>query len=113
MNNLVKRKRAFVTAPLIGYDTKIASGAPGEIERDVLEKMNVDLEGFKVPAMDKMGSKGLRREILLGVDPQYSISEDELNAGKYSVKLDFSLPKGSYATTVLREYMKVEPSRMS
>ena len=113
MNNLVKRKRAFVTAPLIGYDTKIASGVPGEIERDVLEKLNVDLEGFKVPSMEKMGSKGLRREILLAVDPQYSISEDELNAGKYSVKLDFSLPKGSYATTVLREYMKVEPSRMS
>ncbi|NYT19352.1 MAG: tRNA pseudouridine(13) synthase TruD, partial [Methanosarcinales archaeon] len=75
--------------------------------------LDVPLEGFKVPAMDKMGSKGLRREILLGVDPQYTIDEDELNEGKYKVTLDFSLPKGSYATTVLREYMKVEPSRMS
>jgi tRNA pseudouridine13 synthase len=29
------------------------------------------------------------------------------------VTLDFSLPKGSYATTILREYMKVEPLKMS
>lgn len=113
MNNLVKRKRAFVTAPLVGYDTELASGIPGEIESDVLEKLDVPIEGFKVPAMDKMGSKGLRREILLGVEPHYIIAEDELNTGKYSVTLDFNLPKGSYATTVLREYMKVEPSRMS
>ncbi|WP_440953492.1 tRNA pseudouridine(13) synthase TruD [Methanococcoides sp. FTZ1] len=113
MNNLIKRKRAFVTAPLFGYDTPIASGIPGEIEKSVLEELDVPLEGFKVPSMDKMASKGIRREILLGVDPNYSISEDELNPGKFSVTLDFSLPKGSYATTVLREYMKVEPSRMS
>ncbi|MGM0771918.1 MAG: tRNA pseudouridine(13) synthase TruD [Halobacteriota archaeon] len=113
MNNLIKRKRAFVTAPLIGYDTQMASGVPGEIERKVLEQFDVPLEGFKVPSMDKMASKGLRREILLGVSPNYTIGEDELNPGKYSITLDFSLPKGSYATTVLREYMKVEPSRMS
>jgi len=113
MNNLVRRNRAFVTAPLIGHSSELASGVPGEIEREVIEELNVPIEGFKVPSMEELSSKGLRREILLSADPKYTIGEDELNEGKYKVTLDFSLPKGSYATTILREYMKVEPLKMS
>lgn len=113
MNNLVRRNRAFVTAPLIGHSTELASGVPGEIERGVIEELNVPIEGFKVPSMEELSSKGLRREILLSADPKYTVGEDELNEGKYKVTLDFSLAKGSYATTILREYMKVEPLKMS
>ncbi|MCM1986222.1 tRNA pseudouridine(13) synthase TruD [Methanococcoides seepicolus] len=113
MNNLVRRNRAFITAPLIGHSSELASGVPGEIEREVIEELNVPIEGFKVPSMEELSSKGLRREILLSADPKYTIGEDELNEGKYKVTLDFSLPKGSYATTILREYMKVEPLKMS
>ncbi|MCD4800378.1 MAG: tRNA pseudouridine(13) synthase TruD [Methanococcoides sp.] len=113
MNNLVRRNRAFVTAPLIGHSSELASGVPGEIERGIIEELNVPIEGFKVPSMEQLNSKGLRREILLSADPKYTIGEDELNEGKYKVTLDFSLPKGSYATTILREYMKVEPLKMS
>jgi tRNA(Glu) U13 pseudouridine synthase TruD len=34
------------------------------------------------------------------------LSEDEENAGKKMVSLSFMLRKGSYATVVLREFMK-------
>ncbi len=113
MNNLIKRKRAFVTAPLIGYDTLLAQGMQGEIEQAMIDKMDVPLEGFRIPAMEKMGSKGMRREILLGVEPGYSISKDEINTDMQKISLTFSLPRGSYATTVLREYMKTDPLQMS
>ncbi|MBW6469741.1 MAG: tRNA pseudouridine(13) synthase TruD [Methanosarcinaceae archaeon] len=113
INNLIKRRRAFVTAPLIGYSTEWASGQQGEIEHRIFEKSGVPIEGFKVPAMPELASKGLRREMLLYAQPEYVASEDELNAGKTKTLLEFSLPKGSYATTLLREYMKVDPKRMS
>jgi tRNA pseudouridine13 synthase len=113
MNNLIKRGRAFVTAPLVGYDTEFASALPGEIEHRVFGETGIPVEGFKVPLMPEMGSKGLRRAILLNAEPSFTISEDELNPGKTKAVLEFSLPKGSYATTLLREYMKVEPARMS
>lgn len=106
MNNLINRGRAFVTAPLVGYDTQFAEGRPGEIERQVVKELNIDLEGFKVPAMPELASKGLRREIVLPFKPEYSAGEDEINTGKTKLILEFSLPKGGYATTVLREYMK-------
>lgn len=106
INNLINRGRAFVTAPLVGYETQFAEGAPGEIERAVVRELNIDLEGFKVPLMPELSSKGLRREIILPFSPEFSVAEDERNSGKTKVVLEFSLQKGSYATTVLREYMK-------
>jgi tRNA pseudouridine13 synthase len=113
MNRLLKKKRAFITAPLPGYATEFASGLPGEIEQKVLEEFNVPLNGFNIEKIPEMSSKGTRREILLQVEPKFEASEDELNPGKSKAILEFMLPKGSYATTVLREYMKVDPLQMS
>ncbi|MDO9098322.1 MAG: tRNA pseudouridine(13) synthase TruD, partial [Candidatus Methanoperedens sp.] len=107
INNLINRGRAFVTAPIVGYETQFAEGKPGEIERAVINELNVDLEGFRVLAMPELSSKGLRREIILPFKPEFGVAEDELNVGKTKVTLEFSLQKGSYATTVLREYMKL------
>lgn len=113
MNNLVKRRRAFVTAPLIGYDTPLASEVPGKIEREIFEEAGIPAGSFRVKGLPELASAGLRREILLHCEPSFEISEDELNPGKSKAVLSFMLPKGSYATTVLREYMKVEPMKMS
>ncbi len=106
INNLISRGRAFVTAPLIGYDTQFSEGRMGEIEQEVIKELNIDTEGFKVPGMPEIASKGLRREIVLPVKPEFSVMEDEVNSGKTKVVLEFTLQKGGYATVVLREYMK-------
>lgn len=107
ITNLITRGRAFVTAPLVGFDTQFAQGKAGEIEQAVVRELNIKVEGFKVPAIPELASKGLRREIIVPFKPEFSVSEDELNAGKTKVVLGFSLQKGSYATTILREYMKL------
>jgi tRNA pseudouridine13 synthase len=113
MNRLIKRKRAFITALLPGYKTEFASGIPGEIEQEVIQELKVPLKGFHVDEIPEMSSKGIRREILLQVEPKVEVAVDELNAAKSKVVLEFMLPKGSYATTLLREYMKVDPLYMS
>ncbi len=56
--------------------------------------------------MPEIASKGLRREIVLPVRPGFLVMEDEANAGRTKVVLEFTLQKGGYATIVLREYMK-------
>jgi tRNA(Glu) U13 pseudouridine synthase TruD len=35
-----------------------------------------------------------------------TVSEDELNAGRYKVCFGFELLRGAYATIVMREFMK-------
>ncbi|HII93658.1 MAG TPA: tRNA pseudouridine(13) synthase TruD [Methanosarcina sp.] len=113
MNRLIKRNRAFITAPLPGYTTEFASCIPGEIEQEVLKELKVPLQGFNIEKVPEMSSRGTRREVLLQVEPKFEVEEDELNPEKSKVVLEFMLPKGSYATTVLREYMKVDPLQMS
>jgi len=113
VNRLIKRNRAFITAPLPGYSTEFASGIPGEIDQEVLQELKVPLEGFDITEIPEMSSKGTRREVLLQAEPKFELAADELNPGKSKAVLEFMLPKGSYATIVLREYMKVDPLQMS
>jgi len=92
------RGRAFVTAPLVGTETEFGAGEPGEIERAVMADLGVEPTDFDLP--DAFHSTGTRRSILVSAEP--TISQDPLT-------LSFSLPKGSYATVLLREFLKTSP----
>ena len=92
------RGRAFVTAPLVGTDTDLADGEPGEIERDVLEEVGVEPADFDLPG--EFHSEGTRRAVLVRTD--LDVRQDPLT-------FEFALPKGSYATVLLREYLKTDP----
>ncbi|TMT85933.1 tRNA pseudouridine(13) synthase TruD [Haloterrigena sp. H1] len=93
-----ERGRAFVTAPLVGTETELADGEQGEIERAVLDELDLEPADFDLPG--EFHSTGTRRAILLRTD--LSLETDLLT-------LSFALPKGSYATVVSREYLKVDP----
>jgi tRNA pseudouridine13 synthase len=92
------RGRAFVTAPLIGAETELADGEPGEIEREILTDVGIEPSDFELPG--EFRSTGARRAILvrtdLAVDPE-------------TLTFSFALPSGSYATALLREYQKGGP----
>lgn len=98
INRHIERNRAFVTAPLVGTETELGEGKPGEIERAVLSEAGISSADFGLP--EEFHSTGTRRAILLTTD--LSIQRDPL-------VFDFSLPSGSYATVLLREYLKCNP----
>ena len=98
----VRAGRAFVTITLFGSDGDLAEGEMGEIERKVIEENGLSHEDFIIPELPRCTSKGSRREILCPLkDIGYEMSDD-------GYKLRFSLPKGNYATCLLREFMKSE-----
>lgn len=100
VNRLARRSRAYVTLPLIGYESRLTSGVQGEIERKILGDEEVSLENFKLSATKELSSPGSRRAAFLRVLPQVRLE------GR-TAELEFFLPPGSYATTILREYMKI------
>jgi len=98
----------IATAALFGFDSTLASATSGEIEKEVLEKESIELAQFKVKSFPELSCRGSRKKIAL--IPQnlkiVEISPDEFCEGKLKQKISFSLDKGNYATTVLRELMK-------
>ncbi|MDQ2049157.1 tRNA pseudouridine(13) synthase TruD [Natronolimnohabitans sp. A-GB9] len=96
-----ERGRAFVTAPLVGTETELADGEQGAIERAVLDELDLEPADFDLPG--EFYSSGTRRAILVRTD--LALEQDPLT-------LEFALPKGSYATVVLREFLKVDPVQL-
>ena len=96
------RGRAFVTAPLVGTDTAFGQGEPADIVRDVLQALELSRADFELPG--EFGSTGTRRAVRIATD--LTVARDPLT-------LSFALPKGSYATTLAREFMKADPDRLA
>lgn len=98
----IDRGRATLTAPLVGLDCPLAEGEPGRIERQVLASHGVDPRSFRIRELPEVASGGRRRGILQPVqDLQVSWAEGD-------PVFSFGLGRGSYATVVLREFMKAE-----
>jgi tRNA pseudouridine13 synthase len=106
INRLIRRGRAFVTAPIFGAESELAEGVEGEFEHNVLEDEGVELTNFYLEKLPELSSKGTRRPVLVPITLDAAISDDELNPGRCKAVLEFFLPKGSYATVLLREYTK-------
>jgi len=98
----VREGKAFVSGVLFGSETALAFGAMGDIERSVVEEAGLVPKDFLVPELPEVSSKGTRRE--LHVRP----GDREISVGPDTARFRFTLPRGCYATSLLREYMKGE-----
>ena len=98
----IKLKRAYVTHVLFGGDGIMAEGVPGEIEHSVIDKTGLAPQDFIIPELPHCSSTGSRRELVCPVKDLTA----EMGDGSYTLR--FSLPKGNYATCLLREFMKSE-----
>ena len=90
------------TAPLFGTKVPFAGGKVGEMEEEILAGYDLTRADFECPKMPKLGSHGLRRAI------RFQVWDASAEACEDGVWCEFSIDKGSYATSVLREVMKVD-----
>jgi tRNA pseudouridine13 synthase len=101
---LLKRRRAFPVLPIVGRDTK--PSMLDAMAQAVLDAAGVSPGSFVIAQIPELTSAGRWREALLPVTPAIA-------PGEKLARSRFFLPKGSYATTVLREYMKADPICMA
>jgi tRNA pseudouridine13 synthase len=90
------------TAPLYGPKMWAAKDAAGELEAEVLRQEGITLEDF-----GRVHVEGTRRMGRL-LPQDLAVTADD--AG---LTLHFELRKGAFATTVLREVMKIDPAALS
>lgn len=102
INERIENFEAHPTAPLFGSKVPLAGAGVGEVEKRILKDEKMELNDFICPKMPKLGSHGLRRAIRFKI---WDVSAESTDEGVF---VGFSIPKGCYATAVLREIMKTE-----
>ena len=86
-----------ISIPLFGYESRISSGEQGELETKVLEDENVTPDMFRIQGYSELSSKGERRIV--------SCKPVDFQLGEKGI-LKFSLGRGVYATSLIREILK-------
>jgi tRNA pseudouridine13 synthase len=90
--------------PLIGFRTDLAKYKSGKQMEKILEKEGVKPEDFLLRSMPELSSEGGERERIVFPERMgWKFEKDELNEGKLKLRLKFEIPRGSYATTLIKE----------
>ncbi|MDP6906648.1 MAG: tRNA pseudouridine(13) synthase TruD [Candidatus Thalassarchaeaceae archaeon] len=125
-----KLGRLAVTGALPGSESIFSNGKPGLIEKEVLEKMDLASQDWIVDGIPRLTSKGSRRPLTV---PFFDFSVEEAgfieasrlssrmeegpregelwNQEGCSIRLRFTLPSGTYATVLMREFMRAPLSQ--
>jgi tRNA pseudouridine13 synthase len=89
--------------PLPSSRTPPPEGPLGEIAAEVMAGFDLAWADVRVKKLkDVFFSKGTRRAILAVDDVRSETSDDPLHKGKKAVRLEFALPKGAYATMLVK-----------
>jgi tRNA(Glu) U13 pseudouridine synthase TruD len=119
-------QRLVVVGTLPGSDIKPPQGKGGKIESTVISSMGLDEIDWLVPQIGRLSTKGSRRALVssfsgLAVDTVPIAEVDSLSSRWQDgpqegdvwhpegacIRFRFTLPPGAYATTFLREFMRV------
>jgi tRNA pseudouridine13 synthase len=112
VNIQISKCKACVSSILFGYNSVFSDGEMGEIEHRVIDSEKFDARDFIIPEISFISSSGSRRPIVGFVqDFDFNLIKDDINPEKKALFLKFQLQKGSYATSLLREYMKATDIR--
>lgn len=88
------REELTFTGPIYGDDLWWAKEGAGELERTVLRESGLEADDF-----GEVGAHGSRRRGRVHLDELTVYSDDD------GLVFAFALPKGSYATVVMREFL--------
>jgi tRNA pseudouridine13 synthase len=108
LNDAVVDGKACIAVPLVGFRQCLSGGVEGEIERSVLESEGASPEDFVCSKMREVGVPGGLRTVLTPLI-DFCVDKpvvDAVDSSHSQLRLGFSLRKSSYATVVLREFMK-------
>ncbi len=97
LNKLSQEGKVRPAIPLIGYNTELSGGMEGEIEANIMESEMISKKDFDITSNRKLGSSGDYR-VMSAMPVDFKILEEN--------KIGFSLGKGIYATSLLREIIK-------
>ncbi len=94
--------------PLIGFGTELEEFPEvKKIIENILERENLTLTDFIIKQIPELSLEGGTRKVFIKIKDFKILKKenDELNKTKKKIKISFTLPKGSYATVVVKELL--------
>lgn len=94
--------------PLVGFKTDLKDNKPENMIEGIMEEEGVSQEDFRLQDFPELRSEGSFRRAFADFRnfEILDIEEDDLNMTQNKMRVKFDLPKGCYATVLLREVMK-------
>lgn len=103
----VANLRVSPTGPMWGKDMPLAAGAVAELELRALQEFGLTPQEMQqAPPLDCKGARRPLRAVLANTDVSAGVDDQ----GPY-IRVAFDLPRGCYATVVMREIMKPQAIR--
>jgi tRNA pseudouridine13 synthase len=102
-NNLKNEK-----LPIVGFGTEINDKEIAKIIKEIMEEEKIILRDFIINQIPELSQEGDERDLFINVDGFKLIEQDkdELNKDKFKAKINFYLPKGSYATVFIENLFR-------
>lgn len=94
---------AQTTLPLPSARCGVKSGPIRELMERAASELGLEVRQLRIKyPRDSFFSKGERPVVFFPKELTFDVAEDELNPGKRQLILDFALPRGSYATILVK-----------
>jgi tRNA pseudouridine13 synthase len=103
LSDAVQKTLLSTELPLPCARIERPEGLIGDLLDAVLADEQIELRQIRVKyPRDSFFSKGLRKAIITPEGLQCEVADDELSPGRQKLTLSFSLPRGSYATILVK-----------
>jgi len=102
--NFPLNKMKNIKIPLIGFDSSLRNDKIGNIIKDILKQQNFDIKAFLNRQIPELTPEADGRNLFTEIKnfELVYIADDELNKNMKKANVKFALPKGSYATMVVK-----------
>ncbi len=104
MAEMLVSTRKNIKVPLLGFETEIRGGEIKDIADKILKEEGISPRDFIIREIPELSAEGGERDLFVDVQ-NLKIGKpenDELNEGRKKMLVSFDLPKGSYATVVVK-----------
>ena len=92
--------------PIVGFDSRsLEQGEIKQLITDLMKAEKIDYSDFLIKQIPQISLEGELREVFIEIKDFIlgTVEDDELNPRKKKIKISFTLPKGSYATIVVKK----------
>jgi len=96
--------------PIVGFGNELEEIKNSDLKKiiiNLIKTEKINQRDFIIREIQGLSSEGTTRNLFAEIiNLKISkLEKDELNKGKFRVKLDFKLPKGCYATVAVKELL--------